>query len=77
MKIQALIVEDVRKSRELLKDMIVRYCPEVEVVGMAESVDTAVRMIHAHQPHLIFLDIEMPNGTGFDLFIGEVSGSAF
>ena len=44
-----------------------KYCPDVQVCGFGESVDTGLRAIEAHQPDIVFLDIEMPYGNGFDL----------
>ena len=65
--IRTIVVEDVRKNRELLKHMIQKYCPQVEVVGEAESADAGYEVIQALQPDLVLLDIEMPHGSGFDL----------
>ena len=44
-----------------------QYCPEVELVGEANSVDSAVLLIQNHNPDLVFLDIEMPKANGFQL----------
>jgi two-component system LytT family response regulator len=47
--------------------MLHRYCPEVEVLGYAHSAATGMELINASKPDLVFLDIEMPGGSGFDL----------
>ena len=47
--------------------MIGEYCPELEVVGKAYNVTEGVERIKEAKPDLVFLDVEMPNGTGFDL----------
>jgi two-component system LytT family response regulator len=65
--INAVIIEDEKKSRELLAKLIQKGCPEVTVAGMADSVEAGVELIRKLKPRLIFLDIEMPDGSGFDL----------
>lgn len=66
-KIKALIIDDENKSREIIKWMLEKYCPNVEILGLAESAEMAFLMIEELKPNLLFLDIEMPYGTGFDL----------
>ena len=65
--IKALIVEDEIQSRQLLNTLIGKNCPDIEVVAKAANVKEAIEAIQKHQPHLVFLDITMPDGTGFDL----------
>jgi two-component system LytT family response regulator len=65
--IQAVIVEDEKKSRELLETLVRKNCPDVALAGMAESVESGVALIRKVKPRLVFLDIEMPDGSGFDL----------
>lgn len=65
--ITAIIVDDERKSRVALESLLQTFCPEVELVGIASNADEGIRLIKASQPKLVFLDIEMPNGSGFDL----------
>jgi two-component system LytT family response regulator len=65
--IKAIIVDDEAKSRITLKDLVDRHCPSVEVVELCSSVATALQAIEKHSPNLVFLDIEMPNGSGFSL----------
>ncbi|MFZ6012034.1 MAG: LytR/AlgR family response regulator transcription factor, partial [Bacteroidota bacterium] len=64
---KAVIVDDEKDSREILANYVKKYCPEVTVCGFGESVDTGLKAIEAHQPDVVFLDIEMPYGNGFDL----------
>ncbi|MEM9918120.1 MAG: LytTR family DNA-binding domain-containing protein [Bacteroidota bacterium] len=66
--IRALIVEDEIESRETLFNMLTHYCEGVEVVGQAGSISEAVEAIHESKPNVVFLDIEMPQETGFRLF---------
>jgi len=65
--IKALVIDDEIPSRETLKNYLFQYCPDVEVVGEANSMKTGLDAIDSLAPDLIFLDIEMPNGNGFDL----------
>ena len=65
--IEAVVVDDERKGRELLVKILQTYCNDIEVVGQAETANQAYEVISATKPKLVFLDIEMPNGTGFDL----------
>jgi two-component system LytT family response regulator len=65
--IDAVIIEDEKKSREVLEALVKTNCPDVNLLGSAESVSTGVELIRRVNPQLIFLDIEMADGSGFDL----------
>jgi two-component system, LytTR family, response regulator len=65
--LRALIVEDEFHSRETLKGFLRTYCPEVQLVEEASSVDEAVSKISGLRPELVFMDIELQTGTGFDV----------
>lgn len=67
MKLKALIVEDERASRETLANYLEKYCPDVELCGMADGVKAGLELIASKRPDVVFLDIEMPFGNGFDL----------
>ncbi|MCB0736726.1 MAG: response regulator transcription factor [Bacteroidetes bacterium] len=64
---KALIVDDEAKARRILENLLTTHCPDVEIVGMADDVPSAVKAVHQHKPDLLFLDIEMPGYTGFQL----------
>ncbi|RYZ55152.1 MAG: response regulator transcription factor [Sphingobacteriales bacterium] len=64
---KAVIIEDEKKSRELLKSLIETFCPEVTISGTADSVVKGISLIKTVQPDIVLLDIEMQSGTGFDL----------
>lgn len=64
--LRALIVDDEIASIKSLEILLKQFCKQVEVVGVARSVDEALAATIKFKPNLIFLDIEMPSGTGFD-----------
>jgi two-component system, LytTR family, response regulator len=66
-RLSALIVDDERLARQELRTLLALH-PEVEVRGEAASVDEAARQLAREQPDVIFLDIQMPGESGFDLF---------
>lgn len=65
--IRAVIIDDEINNQELISNLLKSYAENVQVVGMANSVETAYKTINEHNPDLIFLDIQMPDGRGFDL----------
>ncbi len=66
--LHAILVEDEQKSRLGLLKLLESYCPNVKVVGMAASVDEALVLLREHTDvKLVFLDIEMPGKSGFEL----------
>lgn len=67
-KLNALIVDDEDRSRNVLMTYISDYCPEVNISGFATNVLDAVKEINKLKPNIVFLDIEMPGGSGFELF---------
>ena len=67
MNLKTIIVEDEHTSREILKNYLTKYCPTVEILGEAANIDEAMVLIRNNDLDLIFLDVEMPYGSGFDL----------
>lgn len=67
MKITAVIVDDEKIARDVLKNYLTKYCPQVELLGEAENIKEAVPLIAEVQPQLVFLDVEMPFGNAFDV----------
>ena len=67
MQLKTIIVEDEQTSREILKNYLTKYCPTVEILGEAENIDEAMILIRNNDLDLVFLDVEMPYGSGFDL----------
>lgn len=64
---KAVIIDDMEAARTALKADLESYCPEIEIVGEAQGVVSGAKLIKEIQPELIFLDIQMPDGSGFDL----------
>jgi len=65
--IKAIVVDDEAPSREVMCNYLRDFCTDVEVVATASSVKSGYRAIQKHNPDVVFLDIEMPDGKGFDL----------
>jgi two-component system LytT family response regulator len=64
---KAVIIDDEEDSRKILANYLTKYCPDVQVCGFGESVATGKDAIQKYNPDIVFLDIEMPYGNGFDL----------
>ncbi len=73
--IKAIIVDDIPQAIDLLKNDLQNYCPEVEVIAEAPSVVSGTKLIKQLQPDVVFLDIELQDGTGFDILeiLGDIS----
>jgi two-component system, LytTR family, response regulator len=65
--IKALVVDDEKPSREVICNYLREYCNDIQVVTTASSVKSAYKAIKKHNPDLVFLDIELGDGKGFDL----------
>jgi len=65
--ITALIVDDEKGARETLTNLLKSFCPEVELLGTASSVKNAIKLTWELKPDMIFLDVEMPEESGFEL----------
>ncbi|HEX2628375.1 MAG TPA: response regulator, partial [Chitinophagaceae bacterium] len=65
-RIRVIIIDDERSSREELKRELSQY-PDAEIIAEAKNADEAKELIEAKHPDLIFLDIQMPEKSGFDL----------
>ena len=67
MSIKALVVDDEENSRKALLNMLQYYCKDIDVIGQAENITGAYEMINEYNPDVVFLDIQMPGGNGFEL----------
>lgn len=66
-KIRAILVDDEESARDVLQNLLLRFCPDVELLAKCETVPYAVEAIKTHRPDLVFLDIEMPNYAGYEI----------
>jgi two-component system, LytTR family, response regulator len=66
-KLKTIIVDDEQDAVEFINSIIGEYCTSLNVIGKAYNVLQGVAEINEKKPDLVFLDVEMPNGTGFDL----------
>jgi len=64
---KAILVDDEESARDVLENLLLRFCPEIELVAKCSNVETAVTAIKTHQPSIVFLDIEMPNFAGYEI----------
>jgi two-component system LytT family response regulator len=65
--IRAIVIDDEKEGRNTVINILNNFCNEIEVVAQAENVKTAKGKIEKEKPDAVFLDIQMPDGTGFDL----------
>lgn len=65
--IRALIIEDEVRNQRMLNQLLETHCPQVEVLGFCEKVGDAIAQIGHQKPDLIFLDIQLKDGSGFDI----------
>lgn len=73
----AVIVEDEKRSRESLKGLLSLYCKNISVVAEADGVQSGIDALRKNNPDILFLDIQMPDGSGFKLLesIGNINFS--
>ncbi|HEV7779787.1 MAG TPA: LytTR family DNA-binding domain-containing protein [Chitinophagaceae bacterium] len=76
MLLRSIIVEDEPLSRAFLQNLLTEFCPGVEVLDKAATPADAIAAIQRHQPDLVFLDIELQSGTGFDV-LNEITDPRF
>jgi len=66
-KYTAVIIDDIEDARKILRADLQFIAPEIEIIGEAESVMQGVKLLAKQNPDILFLDIQMPDGDGFDL----------
>lgn len=64
---KAVIIDDENRTRDLIAKMINSFGLDIEAIPAGENVQSGIKAIEEHQPDIVFLDIQMPDGTGFDL----------
>jgi two-component system LytT family response regulator len=65
--LRAVVIDDIDSIRTKNIDIIKSNCPNIVIIGQADSVESGVNLIKQIVPDIVFLDVEMPDGTGFDL----------
>jgi two-component system, LytTR family, response regulator len=65
--LRTVIIDDEEHMRDSLSKLLQRHCPQVDVAGEANSVTSGLKVIQSTHPDLVLLDIQMGDGTGFDL----------
>lgn len=65
--LKAVVIDDIEAIREEYIALIQKHCPSVTIIGQADSVASGVQLIKQVAPDLVFLDVDMSDGTGFDL----------
>ena len=65
--IKALVIDDENRTRDLIAKMINSFGLDIKAISAGESVVSGLKAIEEHNPDIVFLDIQMPDGTGFDL----------
>ncbi len=64
---RVVLIDDEPSARKVLRSFIEEYCPKLQIVGEANGVEEGGRLILEVDPGLVFLDVEMGDGQGFDL----------
>jgi two-component system LytT family response regulator len=65
--ITALLIDDDKHLRKGMKSLLERYASDIRIIGEAESVQTGIEALQQHKPQVVFLDIHLADGTGFDI----------
>ena len=65
---KALIVEDEPRAQRVLENLLLTQFPKMEIIGRTASVKETVAWLAGHQPDVIFMDVELSDGTCFDIF---------
>jgi len=68
-KIKAWIVDDEIDARSLIRGLVDEYCPNIEIIGESIDIDGAWDKLRKEKPQLVYLDINMPRGSGLDLLL--------
>lgn len=75
--LRAVLIDDEQECLNALAFDLSNYCPEIEIVDICQGGKRGIKSIHKHKPDLIFLDIDMPIISGFDLLemVGDIDFS--
>lgn len=64
---KAILIDDMPQAIQVLKADIAAVAPEIEIIGTADSVVSGAKLLRKEQPDILFLDIQLGDGTGFDI----------
>lgn len=67
LKLKAILVDDEESARDVLENLLKRFCPEIELLAKCDGLENAVVKINELQPDIVFLDIELPNYAGYEI----------
>lgn len=72
----AILIDDDANLRAGMRQMLSRYAPDISIIGEADSVQSGVETINRLKPQVLFLDIQLTDGTGFDVLeqLAEING---
>jgi two-component system LytT family response regulator len=65
--IKAVLIDDDKNLREGMKSLLKRFAPNISIIGEADNVSSGVEVLEKLQPQVVFLDIQLNDGTGFDI----------
>jgi len=65
--ITALLIDDDANLRNGMKSLLLRYAPEIKIIGEADSVISGIETMNLLEPQVVFMDIQLGDGTGFDI----------
>lgn len=66
-QLKTIIIDDELSGREILKELVQLHCPDLTIVAICSNITDGQKEIEELDPDLVFLDIQMPNGSGFEL----------
>ncbi|NSL85305.1 LytR/AlgR family response regulator transcription factor [Chitinophaga solisilvae] len=67
MALRTIIIEDEENSLQVICSLLAEFAPDFELCGTADSVDKSVQLIETIQPQVVFTDVQIADGTGFDV----------
>jgi two-component system LytT family response regulator len=67
---KVLIIDDENKTKEFIKRLLISFGHDFEIYTDGSNVETGINAINKIEPDLVFLDIQMPDGNGFDVLKG-------
>ena len=65
--IRSIIIDDEADGRDGLKLALSKFCPQIEIMALCSSPDEGISCIKSHKPDLVFLDVQMPHKSGFNM----------